>query len=279
MISTRTREICRAAVLGMSQEARDAENLLFGRPGAGPLTLLGVPGPHRALLDRARRHGALEGGTDDGAAPTRRVVIPMSGIAPERRRAWREAGHELVDLTLPAVRRLHALKALMRAQDRRIVVAGFRDDPECQALAGEGVTVVEDADAAASLPFAPRTGLLSQTTLGARRFATIELALRLRHPDSDVAAMDTRCPSLQSRERALAAIARRCDMIVVLADPADRSGQALYEVARCLGVAAARVADPDFPPDPGSARRIGLTAGIHTPDEEVDRLEARLREG
>ena len=278
-MSVLTREICRAAVLGKSQEARDAEERLFGRPGAGPFTLLGVPGPHRVLLDRARRHGALEGHVDDAGAPTRRVVVPMSGIAPERRRAWRDSGHELVDLTLPAVRRLHAMKALMRAEGRRIVVAGFRDDPECQALAGAGVTVVEDADDAASLEFAPRTGLLCQTALGARRFATIELALRLRHPDSDVAAMDTRCPALRRREEALAPLARLCELIVVLADPADRSGQALYEAARCLGIASVRLADPDRLPELGEVRRIGLSAGTHTPDDEIDRLERRLRGG
>lgn len=278
MITTLTREIHRAAALGMSQEARDAAKVLFGRLGAGPLTLLGAPGPHRALLDRARRHGALEGEAGDATAPTRRVVIPMSGIAPRQRRSWKSAGHELVDLTLPAVKRLHAMKALLRAEGRRIVVAGFRDDPECQALAGEGVTFVEDADAAAALPFAPRTGLLCQTTLGERRFATIELAMRLRHPDSDVLAMDTRCRSLPRREKALAALGRHCELILVLADPADRSGQALYEAARCLGVAAVQVADPERPPALGGARRIALTAGLHTPDEEIDRLEARLSE-
>ena len=278
MISTMTREICRAAVLGMSQEARDAMGELDRRLGTGPLTLLGAPGPHRALLDRARRCGALEGHVEDQAAPTRRVVIPMSGIAPEWRRTWQAAGHELVDLTLASVKRLHAMKTLLRTVGGRIAGAGYRDDPECQALAGEGVTVVEDADGAAGLPFAPRTGLLCQTTLGERRFATIELALRMRHPDSQVVAVDTRCPALVPREKALPDLARRCELIVVLADPADRSGQALYEAARCLGVAAMRAGDPDEAVPVGNARRIGLTAGTHTPDEQLAAFERRLRE-
>lgn len=276
MISTTTREICRAAVLGMSQEARDAVRTLEGRLSAGPLTLLGAPGPHRALLDRARRHGALEGHAEDEAAPTRRVVIPMDGIAPAWRRAWRASGHELVDLTLPAVKRLHAMKTLLAGEGRRIVVAGFRDDPECRALVGDGVTVVDDADGAAGLPFAPRTGLLCQTGLGARRFATIELALRMRHPDADLVAMDTRCPALVRREKALAALAPRCDLIVVLADRADRSGQALYEAARCLGKPAILLGGPNGPIDPGDARCIGLSAGVHTPLEELRAFEDRF---
>ena len=269
-------KICRAAVLGMSQEARDATSLLERRQGDGPVTLLGAPGPHRALLDRARRHGALEGNAGDRSAPTDRVVIPMDGIAPDRRRAWKAGGYELVDLTLPAVKRLHAMMALLRAEGRRIVVAGFRDDPECQALVGEGVTIVEDVDGAARLPFAPRTALLSQTTLGHRRFAAIEAALRRRHPDSQVIAMDTRCPSLLRREKALAPLARHCDLIVVLAAPADRSGQALYEAARCLGMPTLRISHSDETAGLSDARQLGLTAGLHTPMEEVETFVSRF---
>jgi 4-hydroxy-3-methylbut-2-enyl diphosphate reductase len=276
MISTTTRKICRAAVLGMSQEARDATSLLERRLGAGPLMLLGAPGPHRALLDRARRHGALEGNPEDATSPTTRVVIPMDGISPGQRREWKAGGYELIDLTLPAVKRLHAMKALLRSEGRRIVVAGFRDDPECQALAGEGVTIVEDVDGVARLPFAPRTALLSQTTLGHRRFTAIEAALRRRHPDSQVVAMDTRCPALLRREKALVPLARHCELIIVLAAAADRSGQALYEAARCLGVPALRIHDPAATPGFGDARRIGLTAGLHTPMDEVDAFARRF---
>lgn len=277
-MTTIRREICRAAVLGMSQEARDAEERLLRRLESGPVTLLGAPGPHRALLDRARRRGALEGHAEDEIAPTRTLAVPMSGIAPVRRRAWTAAGHELLDLSLPAVKRLHAMVMLMRAESRRIVVAGFRDDPECQALAGAGVTVVEDADGAASLPFSPRRALLAQTTIGERRLATIELALRLRHPDSDLTVTDTRCAALRRRERAVVELARRCDLVLVLADAADRSGQAVYEAARCAGVAAARVSDPERLPELGAAGRIGIAAGCFTPAPEIDALEDRLRQ-
>lgn len=159
MISTTGRKICRAAVLGMSQEARDATSLLERRLDAGPLMLLGAPGPHRALLDRARRHGALEGNAGDATAPTDRVVIPMDGISPEQRRAWKAGGYEL---------------------------------------------------------------------------------------------------------------------IVVLAAAADRSGQALYEAARCLGVPALRIHDPAETPEFGDARRIGLSAGLHTPMEEVEAFARRF---
>lgn len=278
MILTK-REICRAAVLGMSQEVRDAGGLLDRCLGGGPLTLLGSPGPHHGVLHRARLHGALEGDVEDGAAPTRRLVIPMSGIAREFRRAWRTRGHEFVDLTLPAVKRLHAMKSLLEGEGRRIVVAGFRDDPECRALAGGGVTLVEDADAAAGLPFAPRVALLCQTTLGARRFATIELALRMRHPDSQLVTVDTRCPAVRQREQAVAALARRCELVVVLAAASDRTGQALYEAARCHGIAAVRINNPRDCPALGTTRKIGLTAGIHTPDGEIAELEQRLCNG
>ncbi|GAA5479858.1 hypothetical protein [Haloferula helveola] len=276
-------ELLRAAVLGMSQEARDAGLQVDRRLGSGPLTMLGAPGPHRALLDRARRHGALEGDLNDASAPTRRVMVPMTGASAEQRQGWRAKGHELVDLTLPSVRRLHAMKSLLASELRHLVLVGFRGDPECEALVGgnERVTVVENADEVVRLPFSPRFGLLCQTSVASRRFATVAAALRMRHPDSDVQALDTRSPAMIRREDAMADLTRRCDAVLVLADLADLSGTTLYEVARCHGKPAARIGSPDtaIPLDLTEYRRIGLTAGVHTPDAELEALEARLRGG
>ncbi|MEP4077725.1 hypothetical protein [Haloferula sp.] len=274
------REVRRAAVLGMSQETRDAWNRLVRRLSGGALTLLGAPGPNRVLLDRARRSGALEGALDDPSAPTREVVIPFTGATPHQRQLWKDSDYKITDLTLPVIRRAHVTMKLLDAEGCRLVLAGHPGDPECLAIAGEsrGVAVIESADEAADLPFAPHTGIIFQTSISSQRARTIVEALRHRHRDSKVQVLDTLSPVALRREQTLRDLARESDLLLIIADPADPSGRALYETARWLGRPARIIhrfddLDPDELQD---FRHIGLSAGEFTTDDEIAQVEMQL---
>ena len=274
------REVRRAAVLGMSQETRDAWSLLLRRLSGGPLTLLDAPSPNRVLLDRARRAGALEGGLDDASAPTHRVVIPITGATPSQRKHWKEGGYELIDLTLPVIRRAHVTLDLLRAAGCRLVLVGHPGDPECQAIAGDspGVAIVESVDEALDLPFAPKTGVVFQTSVSSQRARTIVEALRSRNRDSKVQVLDTLSPAALQREQALRVLARQTELVLIIADPADPSGLALYETARWLGRPARVIQSLDHldPSELCGIRHIGLSAGEFTTDEEIDDVENGL---
>ncbi|MFC7337353.1 hypothetical protein ACFQY0_09220 [Haloferula chungangensis] len=275
--SSQKKEVRRAAVLGMSQETRDAWSLLLRRLSEGPLTLMGAPGPNRVLLDRARRAGALESGLDDLSAPTRRIAVPLTGASAQQRKLWKEAGHELIDLTLPAVRRAHVTINLLRAEGCRLVLVGHPGDPECQAICGHlhGVAVIESADEAFDLSFAPHTGVIFQTSISSQRARTIVEALRSRHRDSRLQVLDTLSPAGLQREQALRNLARESELLLIIADPADASGRALYETARWLGRPARilhRFEDLEVGELSGY-RQIGLSAGEFTSDDEIDAVE------
>lgn len=238
----------------MSQETRDAWALLGRRFKDGPLTLLGAPGPNRVLLDRARRAGALEGALDDRAAPTSRVVIPFTGAFPAGLARWLAAGHEVLDLTLPAVRRVRTTLGLLHAEGKRLVLAGHRGDPECEAIAAgiPGVAVVENADEAAALAFAPASGLVCQTLISAHRFQAIAQALQGRHRDGRLEVIDTQSQAQKLREKALAGLAGWADLILIASDPEDPSGRALYECARRHGCPERVIAGAGGADDAGS---------------------------
>lgn len=283
LVRSQRREVRFAAVLGMSQETRDAWALLGRRLATGPLTLLGAPGPNRVLLDRARRDGALEGGLDDARAPTRTVVIPLTGATPSQRRRWKAGGHELLDLTLPSIRRAHVTFSLMAAEGCRLVLAGFRGDPEAAAITGdlEQVAIVENADEAAALPFAPATALVCQTGISRQRVQAIAGALNSRHRDGRLQIFDTLSPAHLARERALVELGRWADLILIVADPADASGRALYESARWLGrpariLSSVRELEEH---ELSGARRVGLSAGEFTPADLVAAVAVRAGGG
>ncbi|MGB6223486.1 hypothetical protein [Haloferula sp.] len=278
--SSAKKEVRRAAVLGMSQETRDAWNLLIRRLSEGPLTLLGAPGPNRVLLDRARRAGALEGSIDDHSAPTHRVVVPLTGTSLTQQKSWKERGYQLIDLTLPAIRRARVTLNQLRLERCRLVLVGHPGDPECLAIAGgiRGVAIVESVDEAADLPFAPHTGVVFQTSIASHRARTIVESLRSRHRDSKIQVLDTLAAAAIQREHALRNLARESDLVLIVADPEDASGRALYETARWLGRPAKivhRTEDLEMI-DLKGFRQIGLSAGEFTSDEEIDSIENGL---
>lgn len=265
---------------GHGEETRNTltkTDLLLKR---GPITILGPLAPDAALCEAYRRRGMLEGSPTEYRAPTKTVVIPLTGLPKACLRRWRENGHDILDLTLPAIRRAQTALSLLALEHCRPIVIGHPEDSEALAIAGEapGCKVVEDADQAAELAFAPKFGLVCQTTISRRLAHAVAEALRLRHPDSRIVFLDTTNPAMTERERSVDGLSRWADSIIVAGERNDSSVRALIEAARRLGLAAHAVPDAgaldlrDF----AGCHRIGITAGEFSPDAVADGIAARL---
>ena len=265
---------------GHGSETRAALARLESRLTRGAVTVLGPLAPDAALCELYRRRGALEGAAGEFRAPTRTVVVPLSGLPKLILRRWKESGHELLDLALPAVRRAQTSLNLLALEHARPLVCGFHDDAESAAIAGEvaGCAGVEDADEAAVLPFAPKFGLVCQTGMSRRRAGGVAEALRQRHPDSRMVFLDTTSPALLERERSVEALSRWAEVILVAGEAGEASVRALVDASRRLGLPAFPVADAGALDRRvlAGACRIGLTAGEFSPDMVVEAIAARL---
>jgi 4-hydroxy-3-methylbut-2-enyl diphosphate reductase len=273
-------QLRRAMVAGHGSETREALARLETRLKRGPVTVLGPLAPDVALCELFRRRGALEGDPLEFRSPTHTVVVPLCGLPRETRKRWKESGHELFDLTLPSVRRAQTSLNLLTLEHSKPLVAGFRDDAESAAIAGEakGSTVVEDAEEASLLPFAPKFGIVCQTRISRRHASLIAEALRLRHPDSRMAFLDTTSLAMLERERSVEGLSRWAESIIVAGDAKEASVRALIETARRLGLPATAVADAGAldPREFSGIGRIGLTAGEFSPDAVIEAIAARL---
>jgi 4-hydroxy-3-methylbut-2-enyl diphosphate reductase len=247
----------------------------------GPLTLLGPLAPDAALCETYRRRGMLEGSPTEYRAPTKAVVVPFTGLPKACIRKWRENGHEVIDLTLPAIRRAQTSLSLLALEHCKPIVIGHREDPEAIAIAGEcpASRIIEDADQAIEVPFAPKFGLVCQTSISKRRAEAVAEALRLRHPDSRMVFLDTTTPAMTERERSVDGLSRWAEAIIVAGERNDSSVRALIEAARRLGLAAEAVPNAgalelrDF----ARYRRIGISAGEFSPDAVAEGIAARLQ--
>lgn len=273
-------QIRHAFVLGHGPETRDALARLDTRSRRGVVTMLGPLAPDAALCELYRRKGVREGNAEELRAPTHTVVVPLTGLPKPWVRKWKENGHEVLDLTLPSVRRAQTSLSLLALEHCRPVVIGCRDHPESAAIAGEvaGSMVVEDAGQAGLLPFAPKFGLVCQPTISRRHAHAVAEALRHRHPDSRMVFLDTTTPAMLERERSVEGLSRWAEMIIVAGEASESSVRALIDTSRRLGLPAHAV------PDAGSLDlrefsglgRIGITAGEFSPDAVVDGIGARL---
>ena len=273
-------EIRRAHTAGHSDETRAALARLETRLKRGAVTVLGPLAPDAALCELYRRRGALEGSAGEYRAPTHTVVVPLSGLPKECLRRWKECGHELLDLTLPSIRRAQTSLNLLALERCKPVVIGFRDHAESAAIAGEakGATVVEDGDQAALLPFAPKFGLVCQTGVSRRRANGVVEALRLQHPDSRMVFLDTTSPANGEREKSVEALSRWSEAIIVTGEAGEASVRALIDASRRLGLPAFPIPDvAGFDPKAfAGITRVGITAGEYSPDAVANGIIARL---
>ena len=107
----------------------------------------------------------------------------------------------------------------------------------------------------------------------------VDLIRRL-FPQSDVRVLDTVCKPTKERQSAAVEMARQADVVVVVG---GRSSNNTRELVKTCARYCARVhhvqTDADVRPEWfDAAAVVGLTAGTSTPDDVIDRVEARIRE-
>jgi 4-hydroxy-3-methylbut-2-enyl diphosphate reductase len=160
-----------------------------------------------------------------------------------------------------------------------VLLIGHRDHEEVEGTVGEApsrVVVVEDARAAATVEVEDpgRVAYAMQTTLAVDEADGIAAVLRERFPALQGPRRDDICYATTNRQQAVRAIARDCDLVLVVGSGNSSNSLRLVEVARREGTDAVLVddvGDVDLRRLAGAAR-IGVTAGASAPPHLVDEI-------
>ena len=139
--------------------------------------------------------------------------------------------------------------------------------------------MLEDDDVLA-LEEHPRLGVAAQTTQAVEKVRHLVDLIRRRFPQSDVRFLDTVCKPTKERQSAAVEMARQADVVIVVG---GRSSNNTRELVKTCARYCARVhhvqTDADVRPEWfDAAKVVGLTAGTSTPDDVIDRVEARIRQ-
>jgi 4-hydroxy-3-methylbut-2-enyl diphosphate reductase len=197
-----------------------------------------------------------------------------------------QRGLPAVDATCPLVTKVHREARDLVEEGYTIFYIGHAGHPEAEGTMGEApeaMILVETLDDAANVepPDPTRVACLTQTTLSVDEAGQIIDVLRRRFPALDTPRKEDICYATTNRQEAVKALARGCDLILVVGSPMSSNSNRLCEVARAQGVPAFLIGDatairPEWKTD---YETVGVTSGASTPEVLVEEIAAALADG
>jgi 4-hydroxy-3-methylbut-2-enyl diphosphate reductase len=186
-------------------------------------------------------------------------------------------GLDVIDATCPLVAKVHAEARRFAASNFDIVLVGHEGHEEVQGTSGEApdrthVLATPDDVAKLNVGDPERVAYLTQTTLAVDDTASVIEALRARFPAAVGPPSSDICYATQNRQDAVRALAKECDLVLVVGSANSSNSRRLVEVAQRTGCRALLIEGPtDIPPETlVSARRVGVTAGASAPEALVE---------
>src|SRR5262245_32013789 len=235
------------------------------------------------VVGELERRGAVFVTEVDEVPPGSVLVIAAHGVAPAVRAEADARRLTVIDATCPLVAKVHTEVRRFTGRGDTVFLIGHPDHEEVEGTVGEApdrVIVVGDAaEAARVMPAdAGRVAYAMQTTLAVDEADEIADVLRERFPALKGPGRDDICYATTNRQQAVRAIARDCDLMLVVGSPNSSNSLRLVEVAEREGVPA-RLVDDAGQVDLrllAGAPRIGITAGASAPSHLVESLVAAI---
>jgi 4-hydroxy-3-methylbut-2-enyl diphosphate reductase len=184
----------------------------------------------------------------------------------------------VIDATCPLVAKVHSEVRRFAAAGRQVVLVGHggHDEVEGTLDQTDGVLLVERAADVERLDVADpdRLAFTTQTTLSPADVDDVVSALRQRWPAIVGPSAADICYATHNRQRAVGAIAERCDLLLVVGSANSSNSRRLVEVAARAGTRAELVDDvADIDPSwLAGTTSVGVTAGASAPEEVVGRV-------
>lgn len=199
------------------------------------------------------------------------VLIGAHGLDIGDEQRLRLRAGRVIDATCPMVKRLQQAAAALSGEEQ-MVFFGTPGHPEVSGVISynpHGVChAIASAGEVASLPELPRPVLFCQTTLNAEESRQVFAALQARFPNARRVAPV--CNASSERQAAVLALLPKVDALVVVGSANSSNANRLREIGAMHGVPSWLVdAAAQLPPQLRQCRRIGITAGASTPEEQI----------
>jgi 4-hydroxy-3-methylbut-2-en-1-yl diphosphate reductase len=244
---------------------------------------------NRHVVEELRAKGAvfvdeLDEVPDDGI-----VVFSAHGVPKRVPDEARRRQLIFADATCPLVSKVHREVERHSRSGRTVLLIGHAGHPEVEGTMGQvpegSVRLVETvADARTiQVPDPESVAFATQTTLSVTDTAAIVEALKARFPAIEGPRSEDICYATTNRQEAVAVMAPKVDLVLVVGAPNSSNSLRLVEVALNNGAAKAALIQTAADIDWQAMERIatvGLTAGASAPEilveEVIDAFKARF---
>jgi 4-hydroxy-3-methylbut-2-enyl diphosphate reductase len=213
------------------------------------------------------------------------VVFSAHGVSPEVRREAERRELHVIDATCPLVTKVHTEARRFAGAGYTIFLIGHEGHEEVEGTTGEApghIRLIQPEDdgraTAAEVTDPARVAFLTQTTLAVDEVSQVVDDLRRQFPALAGPGSEDICYATQNRQDAVKALAKECDLLLVIGSENSSNSQRLVEVAEREGCHA-HLVDDETGIDPAwlaDSATVGLTAGASAPEVLVDRVVAAL---
>ena len=204
------------------------------------------------------------------------AVFSAHGVAPVVHEQALRRSLRVVDATCPLVTKVHSEVRHFAARGYTVVLIGHAGHDEIEGTSGEAphaVVLVERVADVERLAVADDAKLayVTQTTLSLDDTAAIVGALRERFPLIVGPRREDICYATTNRQRAVKALAREVDLVLVVGSANSSNSNRLAEVASTTGTSA-RLIDDERDIEPGwleDREVVGVTSGASTAESTL----------
>lgn len=194
-----------------------------------------------------------------------------------------------IDATCPLVEKVHKEARKNYENNRKTLLIGHQGHPEVIGTMGQipssEIKLISSVADVASIPsdWSDKLGYVTQTTLSLDETAELLHAIKDRFPSIIKPHQNDICYATTNRQKAVKAIAKKCDLLMVIGAPNSSNSKRLVEVAKEAGcnrsVLVQRASDIDWQ-QISDVKTLGITAGASAPEilvkEVIDKLSERF---
>jgi 4-hydroxy-3-methylbut-2-en-1-yl diphosphate reductase len=239
---------------------------------------------NRFVVENLRAKGAVFVEDLDQVPNGATVIFSAHGVSQAVRQEAAVRGLKVFDATCPLVTKVHVEVVRHRRQGYEVVLIGHAGHPEVEGTMGQaadGMYLVENEEDVERLAVRDPDNLsyATQTTLSMDDTAKVVSALRRRFPNIQAPKKDDICYATQNRQDAVRALARQCQVVLVVGSANSSNSNRLREAAAAQGARAYMIDGPENIRREWleAAETVGLTAGASAPEVLVQAIVTQLR--
>jgi 4-hydroxy-3-methylbut-2-enyl diphosphate reductase len=240
---------------------------------------------NKHVVQELEKRGAIFVEEETEVPEGQMVVFSAHGVAPSVHANAALRQLRTIDATCPLVTKVHVEARKFAAEGYTIVLVGHEGHEEVEGTTGEApenivlVQTEEDVDTL-EVDDPNRIAYITQTTLSVDETSSIIAKLKAKFPNAVGPKTDDICYATTNRQQAVKALAKECELVLVIGSTNSSNSNRLVEVAREHG-AESYLIDNHLQVDDAwldGVETVGITSGASAPEELVERLVTFFRE-